>query len=85
MNLRVSRLWHHKYTHPRRAGKFLPGWTLWTRHDGVSRWVFFPNDDAPPLQVRERASFVTEVNRRVIRDLVVIVVAAALVFWFRGA
>jgi hypothetical protein len=80
MNLRVSRLWHRQYSRPRRAGKFLRGWTLWTRHDGVSRWVYFPNDDAP-LQIRQRAAWLTEQNHRVIRDLAVIVVAAALLFW----
>lgn len=79
--VRRLRRFHLNRRRPRDdQGRFAPGWQLWTRHwDGFSRWLFWPNDEAAPIS-RERMIYVTEVNRRVIRDLIVIVVAALLVF-----
>lgn len=85
MNLQVSRIWHRRYGRPRTAsGTFASGVHLYTRADKSSRWLaHFPEQiaDAP---TRQRASWLTEQNRRVIRDLIVIIVAAALVAFFGG-
>jgi hypothetical protein len=81
-NLQVSRIFHRQYTRPREHGRFAPGYKLWTRADKVSRWVYFPAADEAP--VRERAALLTECNRRVVRDLVVIIVAFALIALFGG-
>lgn len=80
-SLQVSRLWHRKYTRPRHDGKFLPGFFLMTRPDKLSRWVYFP-DHSNEAPLRERVAWLTEPSRRAIRDLGVIVVVAALTFWF---
>ena len=75
---RVSRLWVRRYERPRTArGSFMPGWTLYTRHDGASRWIRPQTPDSH----RDAVQGLSAAQYRALRDLLVFVVAAALVFW----
>lgn len=83
----MSRIWHRQYTHPRDArSTFLPGWHLVTRWDNVSRWLlYWPTDpDAQPLHEPVLSPRLPVATRRVIRDLVVVIVVVALITLFGG-
>lgn len=76
----VSRLWLKRYARPRRPdGRFDDGVFLWTRTDGGSRWLHYPTvgpDDLADMR------WLSSEAVRVMTHLVVIVVAALLIFWF---
>lgn len=84
MTLQVSRIFHLKHTRPRNPrGQYLPDRFLWTRPDKLSNWVYFPDHTTAPPP--ERASSpLSEPHRRAIRDLVVVIVAVALIALFGG-
>jgi len=76
----VSRHWLGRYALPRRAnGQFAPGWLLWTRQDGESRWLFWPEASEPAAW---EYHWLSDEGRRVLTHLLVIAVAAFLTFWF---
>lgn len=76
----VSRGWLGRYALPRnRRGQFTPGYVLWTRPDGESRFIYWPGPRVDP----EVVEFVWAIERfrEVLRTLFVIALAALLI-WF---
>ena len=76
----VSRAWLGRYALPRNErGQFTPGYVLWTRPDGESRFIHWPEPRVEP----EVVEFVwaTEQARRLLTHLFVIAVVAFLVIW----
>ena len=80
----ASRMWVQKYTRPRdSSGRFTPGYQLWTREDGQTRWIRFLEPDG---ELRD-GTFLTHLNddalRHVAALLFVIFVAALLALFVR--
>lgn len=75
----VSRLWTRRYGRPRAVdGTFAPGYFLWSRPDGQSRWLYYPESGSEDLwQYR----WLSDEGRRVFRDLFLIAVVVLLI-WF---
>ena len=75
----VSRAWLRRYARPRTDdGRFASGSFLWTRTDGASRFFHYPEQG--PDDLAEYRWLASE-GVRVLTHLVVIVVAAFLI-WF---
>lgn len=76
----MSTLWMRRYGQPRRQdGTYAPGFFLWKRQDGQSRWLYYPAigpDDLADMR------WLSDEGHRVLMHLVLVIVAAALVFWF---
>jgi hypothetical protein len=75
-----SRFYHRRNPPHSDRGHFASGRTLYTRYDGSSRWL---RHFGPPLSEREQMLWLGEQARRVLRDIIVIVIAALLIIFVR--
>jgi hypothetical protein len=74
---RVSRIWLRAHGRPRGAdGTFAPGFFLWTRNDGESRWLYWPK---PSDEVVWEHQWLSDHGRRVLTHLALLIVVAFLV------
>lgn len=79
-------MWIRKHARPRDGnGRFRPGYQLWTRYDGSSRWVFWPNDEAPEREhlVDRLAWLDDDAHRMLVRLAFVLLVAVLLAVFVR--
>lgn len=75
----VSRLWVRRYAQPRdKAGRFAPGHLLWTRLDGATRYVYYPEIPAEDLT---EMRWLSDEGRRVLVAIALLIAIAFLVFW----